>query len=55
VDDWAVLADGSVAFVRGRDYHVDLVRADGTRASAVKIPFDWQRLTDETRLRFSIL
>lgn len=52
VDDWAVLSDGSVAFVRGRDYHVDFVRADGTRASAVKIPFDWQRLTDEDKSAF---
>jgi hypothetical protein len=52
VDDWAVLSDGSVAFVRGRDYHVDFVRADGTRASAVKIPFEWQRLSDEDKVAF---
>ena len=52
VDDWAVLSDGSVAFVRGRDYHVDFVRGDGTRASAVKIPFEWQRLTDEEKSAF---
>jgi hypothetical protein len=52
VDDWAVLSDGSVAFVRGRDYHVDFVRPDGTRASAVKIPFEWQRLTDEDKSAF---
>ena len=30
VDEWAPLPDGSVAFVRGRDYHVDFVSADGT-------------------------
>ncbi|MEO7502148.1 MAG: hypothetical protein ABIW94_05890, partial [Gemmatimonadaceae bacterium] len=52
VDDWAVLSDGSVAFVRGRDYHVDFVRTDGTRVSAVKIPFEWQRLTDEDKSAF---
>jgi len=52
VDDWAVLADGSVAFVRGRDYHVDFVNADGSVTSAPKIPFDWQRLTDEDKVAF---
>jgi len=52
VDEWAVLADGSVAFVRGRDYHVDWVRADGSRASSPKIPFEWQRLTDEDKVAF---
>ena len=52
VDDWAVLSDGSVAFVRGRDYHVDFVNADGSKTSAAKIPFDWQRLTDEDKAAF---
>jgi hypothetical protein len=52
VDDWTVLPDGSVAFVRGRDYHVDFVGADGTVRSAQKIPFDWQRLTEEDKIAF---
>jgi hypothetical protein len=52
VDEWAVLSDGSVAFVRGRDYHVDFVNADGTKTSAPKIPFDWQRLSDEDKVAF---
>lgn len=52
VDEWAVLSDGSVAFVRGRDYHVDFVRPDGSRTSAAKIPFEWQRLTDEDKVAF---
>jgi hypothetical protein len=49
VDDWAVLSDGSVAIVRGRDYHVDWINADGSVTSSPKIPFDWQRLTDEDK------
>jgi hypothetical protein len=49
VDDWAVLPDGGIALVRGRDYHVDYVDADGTRRSGGKIPFDWQRLNDEQK------
>ena len=52
VDDWAVLPDGSIAFVRGQDYHVDFVNADGSKGSAPKIPFDWQRLSDEDKVAF---
>jgi hypothetical protein len=52
VDDWAVLPDGTVAFVRGRDYHVDFVNRDGLTTSAAKMPFNWQRLTDEDKVAF---
>ena len=52
VDEWAVLSDGSVAFVRGQDYHVDFLNPDGTKRTAPKIPFDWQRLTDEDKVAF---
>jgi hypothetical protein len=50
VDDWAVLADGSIAIVRGQDFHVDVVHPDGTTSSGAKIPFDWQRLTDSDKV-----
>ena len=49
VDEWAVLSDGTVAFVRGHDYHVDLLKPDGKSSSSGKIPFDWKRLTDEDK------
>jgi len=52
VDDWAVLSDGTIAFVRGRDYHVDFVDPDGSTRTAAKIPFEWQRLTDEQKVAF---
>ena len=52
VDDWTVTSDGTVAFVRGKDYHVDFVNPDGTKVSAAKIPFDWQRMTDEDKVAF---
>ncbi|MDO8502165.1 MAG: hypothetical protein Q7S20_10010 [Gemmatimonadaceae bacterium] len=52
VDDWAVTSDGAVAFVRGRDYHVDWVNSDGSKTSSAKIPFDWQRMTDEDKIAF---
>ena len=50
IDEWAVLADGSVAVVRGRDYRVDVIGADGSRTAAAKIPFDWQRMSDEDKV-----
>jgi hypothetical protein len=51
VDEWSVLSDGSVAFVRGQDYHIDWICADGTTTSTPKLPFDWKRLTDEDKHR----
>jgi hypothetical protein len=49
VDDWAVLPDGALAVVRGRDYHVDWLDADGRWTSSPKMPFDWQRIDDERK------
>ena len=52
VDEWAVMSDGTVAFVRGQDYHVDFIDASGARTVAEKIPYEWQRLTDDDKSRF---
>ena len=52
VDEWAVTPNGDVAFVRGRDYHVDWVDANGSRRSSPKMAFDWKRLTDEDKAKF---
>lgn len=46
VDDWALLSDGSIAVVRGKDYSIDWVAPDGTRSSTGKVPYEWQRLDD---------
>jgi len=46
VDDWCLLPDGTVAILRGHDYHIDWIRLDGSRVSSPKMPFDWRRLTD---------
>ena len=51
VDEWSVLSDGTVAFVRGRDYHVDFVGADGKLTSSEKMPFPWLRISDEDKTR----
>ena len=50
-DDWAMLPDGTIAIVRGQDYHIDWVRPDGTRSSSPKMPFDWKRITIEDKQR----
>jgi hypothetical protein len=51
VDDWALLDDGTVAIVRGTEYRVEFIAPDGTRRTAPKLPFDWQRLSDEDKQR----
>ena len=48
-DDWGVLSDGSIAFVRARDYRVEFLRPDGSKASGPKLPFEWQRMLDEDK------
>jgi hypothetical protein len=50
-DDWAVLPDGTVAFVRWRDYRVEYLNPDGTITSSAKLPFEWQRLLDDDKKR----
>src|SRR5438552_1725215 len=51
-DDWALLSDGTIALVRTKDYHVDWLNPDGTMTSSPKIPFQWERLTDEAKVAF---
>jgi hypothetical protein len=50
VDDWTVLPDGTIAVVRGSDYHVDWILPDGRRESSPKMPFDWQRVDEQRKL-----
>ncbi len=52
VDDWAVLADGSIAVVRGMDYHVDRFAGDGTRTASERLPFEWRHLNDSAKAAF---
>ena len=46
VDVWTMLADGSVAVLRGEDYHLELFTPAGARMVRPRVPFEWQRLTD---------
>lgn len=52
VDDWAVTSDGRVAVIRGREYRVDWLGADGNVTGTEKIPFAWRRLDDSTKRAF---
>lgn len=49
VDDWALLSDGTLAIVRGHDFHVDWRAPDGTVTSGPKLAFEWQRLSDDDK------
>lgn len=48
-DHWAVLPDGTVAIVRSSDYRVEFLQPDGTRRISGRIPYEWQRLSDDAR------
>jgi hypothetical protein len=50
-DDWALLSDGTVAIVRGQDYRVDLVGLDGKMTTGTKLAYEWQRLSDEDKMK----
>ncbi len=50
-DDWALLADGTLAVIRVIDYHVDYFAADGTKSSSTKLPFDWRRISDDEKTK----
>ncbi len=51
VDEFAVLSNGSVAFVRGHDYHIDWLRGDEALRATAKMPFDWKQRSDDDKTR----
>jgi hypothetical protein len=48
-DEWTLLPDGTIAIVRGQDYHIDWIAMDGKMTSTPKMPFDWKRITLEEK------
>ncbi|MEK7403215.1 MAG: hypothetical protein AABZ80_12740, partial [Gemmatimonadota bacterium] len=52
IDEWAVMPDGSVAFVRGIDYRVEYRNPEGKWNSTPKVPYDWQPFPDSLKKRF---
>jgi hypothetical protein len=49
VDDWTITSDGTLAIVRGHDYHIDWIAPDGKVTSTPKMPFDWRKFTDDNK------
>jgi len=49
IDDWTALPDGSVAILRGSDYHIEWIDGHGVRSATPKMPFDWKRLSDDDK------
>jgi hypothetical protein len=49
-DDWVVTSDGSIALVRGQDYHIDWIGVDGSASPSPKLPFVWHRLSDSEKV-----
>jgi hypothetical protein len=47
VDDWALLSDGTIAFVKGTDYSITWVDPDGSKRTTGKVPYEWQRLDED--------
>jgi hypothetical protein len=52
IDDWALMPDGRIAVIRGKDYHVDWLETDGKWTSTPKVPYNWERLDDEGKQKF---
>lgn len=50
-DEWAIMPDGTIAIVRGQDYHIDWISPDGQLRSTSKMPFDWKQIPLEERQR----
>jgi hypothetical protein len=50
-DEFAVMSNGVTAIIRGQDYRVDWIQADGNVTSSPKLPFDWKSLTLEDKQR----
>ena len=45
-DRWATFRDGTLAIVRGADYHLEIVDVRGAVTKGARAPYDWRRVTD---------
>jgi hypothetical protein len=50
-DQWIIMRDGTIAIVRGRDFHVDWVDVSDHMTSSAKLPFDWKQVSDAEKQR----
>lgn len=49
VDDWAAMHDGTVAVIRGADYHIDWISPAGERRQSPRIGLPSTRLSDSAK------
>jgi hypothetical protein len=54
VDDWALLPNGSLAVIRGGDFHIDWIDQNGKRSSSGRIAFPWRKLTETAAFMDSV-
>lgn len=52
VDDWAVLPDGRIAVVRGREYRLEYFDDDNKLVASTKLGFAWRKLSDSAKQAF---
>lgn len=52
-DGWSVTPTGRIYLVRAADYHVDVINADGTRASGARVPFSAVRIGTAEKEEFA--
>jgi hypothetical protein len=50
MDDFAVLSDGTVAIIRGREYAIETIGPNGETTKPVKIPYPWEHLSDDAKI-----
>ena len=52
-DDWALMADGSIALLSGREYRLRWINTDGTRTESPRLPFTWRHNDDDEKARLA--
>jgi hypothetical protein len=50
VDEWTMLADGTIAVVRGEDYHIDFIGPDGGLVKGAPIPYPPRELSSRDKV-----
>ncbi len=52
IDDWALLPDGTLAVIRGVDYHIDWIAPDGKKTSNPPMPYVRVPFTDSAKQHY---
>ena len=52
-NDWALMADGSIALLSGREYRLRWVDTTGAKTDSPRLPFTWDHNPDEEKMRIA--